>query len=112
VEILGGILAGEASSLDSRYTNGLCLMALDPGAFCGRERFELLMDDLVAYITATPPAPGFGEVAMPGAPEFRTRERRLREGIPVPDETWRQIAEAAKRVRVGVDEGDPAETCV
>jgi LDH2 family malate/lactate/ureidoglycolate dehydrogenase len=40
---------------------------------------------------------------MPGEREFRTRERRLREGIPLPEETCRLIREAGARVGVGLD---------
>ncbi len=103
VEILSGILAGQATSIENRYINGLCLIVISPHAFCGTERFKELMDDLVAYITTTAAAPGFAEVIMPGAPEHRMREQRLAEGIPVADETWRRIVEAAKRVGVIID---------
>lgn len=102
VEILSSTLAGEAITDEYRYINGLALIAIHPDPLCGEERFRHLMDDLCAYITTTPPAPGHKEVVMPGALDFRTRERRLSEGIPLPDETCRQIIETAKRVGVRV----------
>jgi uncharacterized oxidoreductase len=100
VEIAGGLLAGVASSVDHPQHNGLCLIAIDPDAFCGRERFRELVSDLVAYMNATPPAPGSSGVIMPGAPEFVTKRRRMVEGIPVADETWRLMVEAGRRVNV------------
>jgi len=100
VEVLGGILAGAATSVEHPYVNGLCLIAINPEVLCGLERFKELMDDLCTYMTTTPPAPGFSEVVMPGTYEFRARDRRLAEGIPVADETWRQIVEMARRVGV------------
>lgn len=109
VEILGGIMAGAASTVDQPYVNGLCLIAIDPGAFCGRERFRELMDDVSAYMTETPPAPGRAGVVMPGALDFRTRERRLVEGIPLPEETWRLIVETADRVGVALEQTPPSE---
>jgi uncharacterized oxidoreductase len=100
VEILSSTLAGEAVTDDYRYVNGLGLVAIDPQPLCGRERFRQLMDDLSAYVTGSAPAAGHAEVLMPGALDFRTREERLRDGIPLPDETCRQIAEVAARVGV------------
>ena len=61
------------------------------------------MDDLSTYMMSTPPAPGFTEVVMPGELDFLIREKHLFEGIPVADETWRQLVETAKRVGVVPD---------
>jgi uncharacterized oxidoreductase len=102
VEIAGGLLAGVSSSANHAQHNGLCLIAIDPDAFCGRDRFRELVSDLADYLRDTPPAPGTAGVIMPGAPEFASRQRRLSEGIPVADETWRLIAEAAHRAGVSL----------
>ena len=105
VEILGGILAGMDSADDHPYINGLCLLAVNPDAFCGLPTFKMLMGRLNDYTTNTLPAPGHTEVVMPGALDFRTRERRLIEGIPLPKETWLQIVEAAQGVGVTLEVG-------
>jgi uncharacterized oxidoreductase len=102
VEILGAILAGQDSSLDLPYINGLCLVAIDPEAFCGRDLFRSLADNLCRYVTSCPPAPGFAEVIVPGTLDFRTRRRRLAEGIPLPETTWENIVECAHRLGVSV----------
>jgi hydroxycarboxylate dehydrogenase B len=104
VEILGGALAGDASSQVQAHQNGLCLIAIDPDVFCGRERFIELMQDLRSYVTSAQPADGFDEVLLPGAPDFRLREKRLKEGIPLPEETWRQMREAAAAVGLMIRE--------
>jgi len=104
VEILSGTMAGVESTVDLPYINGLCLIAINPAAFCGTGRFKELMDDLSTYMTTTPPAPGHDEVVMPGALDFRMRERRLAEGIPLPEETWRLIVETAARVGLTIEE--------
>ncbi|MFC1466734.1 MAG: Ldh family oxidoreductase [Candidatus Brachytrichaceae bacterium NZ_4S206] len=98
VELLGGVLAGYATSQPQPHDNGLCLIAIDPEAFCGAQTFKALVEDLRAYIVNTPLMEGFSEVVMPGTIDFRTRERRLREGIPLADESWRLIVEAATQV--------------
>ncbi|MHB9037428.1 MAG: Ldh family oxidoreductase [Armatimonadota bacterium] len=103
VEIFSGILSGEASSMDNAYINGLTIVAINPDATCGTARFRELMDDLCSYMTGTPPAPGFDEVVMPGTYDFRTREQRLANGIPVDDNTWSQIIESARKVGLTID---------
>lgn len=102
VEIMGGIMAGEASAEDCPYINGLGLIAIDPEALCGKDKFVELMDDLCAYHTSCPTAPGFKEVVMPGAYDFRTRDERLKTGIDVPDTTWAEIKAAAASVGVNI----------
>jgi uncharacterized oxidoreductase len=101
VEILGGLLGGYAASQDHYpHVNGMCLMAINPDAFCGRERFAALVDDMRAYVTSSPPPQGGRGVIMPGAPEFATRRKRLAEGLPIADETWRLLTAAGQKVGV------------
>jgi uncharacterized oxidoreductase len=100
VEILGGLLAGMATSQDHPYINGLCITAINPQAFCGRERFVELTEDLKAYMLNTPPAPGHERVVMPGQLDDEMHERRLRDGIPVAENTWEAIVAVARKVSV------------
>lgn len=100
VEILGSTMAGEAVTDEYRYVNGLGLIAIDPKPLCGLDAFRKLMDDLAAYVTSAPPAPGHSEVVMPGALDFRMREARLRDGIPLPEATCQQLVEVAAKVGV------------
>ena len=101
VEILGATLAGiPLDPPDPKmmtYGNGLFVMAIDPDAFGGRDGFRALLQELYEYISSTPPAPGNDGVVLPGSLDFRTKEKRSREGIPVADETWRLILEAGKK---------------
>jgi len=39
-------------------------------------------------------------VLIPGEPELESKEKRLREGIPLPEETWTKIQELAERLEV------------
>lgn len=102
VEILGSALAGQEMS-DYGYVNGLCIIAINPEALCGSTRLKRLTDELSAYITSCPPAPGCKEVVMPGTTEYDMMDRRLREGIPIDEETWGSIEQAANKVGVGID---------
>ncbi|MBI2844273.1 MAG: Ldh family oxidoreductase [Armatimonadetes bacterium] len=102
VEILSASLAGVPSNVEQPYCNGFCLLAINPDAFCGRERFRELVDELSAYITSAPPAPGFSEVVMPGTLDFRMYEKRLVEGIPLAADTWRKIVQLGQKVGVDI----------
>lgn len=103
VEIMSTTLAGIPVTPDGEkdeYINGLCLVAINPEAFFGEEEFRACMDILCGYITSTPPAAGYKEVVMPGTLDYKIRETRLSEGIPVAEETWIKICQAAARVGV------------
>jgi uncharacterized oxidoreductase len=104
VEILSGVLAGNATPEDLPYINGLFLLAIDPEAFCGLNQFKHLIEGLKRYIKSTSPAPGYEEVFMPGELDFRIREKRLIEGIPLADATWKLIIESAEKVGVVLEE--------
>ena len=41
------------------FGNGVCFIVVDPAAFCPLETFRRLMDETVAYIKSSRPAPGF-----------------------------------------------------
>ena len=104
VEILGSTIAGEELTDSFRYVNGFGLLAIDAGGLAGdRQRFASLVDALSAYMTDTPPAPGHEEVIMPGTREFRRLEERRVTGIPLADESVRQIIDVGARVGVHVE---------
>lgn len=104
VELMAGILAGNATEEDLPYINGLCLIAINPEAFCGLVRYKELVSDLAEYLKSSPVAPGYDEVVVPGEPDFRMYDKRRTEGIPLADETWSQILAAAKQVGLELPE--------
>ncbi len=103
VEILGSSLAGVElpdSGVKPDYANGIFLLAIDPDPLAGPGVLRRLVDELSTYVTSSKPAPGHQEVVVPGALDFRTRAKRLAEGIPVAEQTWREIERAGERVGV------------
>jgi uncharacterized oxidoreductase len=64
-------------------------------AFRPLDEFKREMAEFVKYIKETPPAEGFKEVLYPGEIEYRTEQQRRRDGIPIEEETWRQLTELA-----------------
>jgi LDH2 family malate/lactate/ureidoglycolate dehydrogenase len=110
VEMLGGALSpGDEYNGDGRR-GAAVVWAVDAFAFRSRESYEQNADFVLRRIKGIKPAPGFDEVLVPGEPERRSAEARLKEGIPVADTTWAQIVEGGKSVGVDVEAlvGSPA----
>ncbi len=105
VDILAGAISGAGCSRPTakRSGNSFTATLLDPAQFRDREMFYQEVDQFVDYVKSSEMAEGFTEILIPGEPERKKRKRREKEGIPVDDETWRQILETAKRY--GVDAG-------
>ena len=102
IDILGGALSGAgcSGSGNTRLQNGVLMIVLDIANFTPLNHFYDHVEGLVAHVKASPAAPGFEEILTPGEIEARQTERRLREGIPIDDETWRQIQETAAEVGI------------
>jgi len=100
MDLLGGALTGHGCTCLPEYVsgNGVLMMAIDIEAFSPLAQFEDTAGRLFAAVKASRTAPGVEEILIPGEPEFRTKEKRLREGIPVPESTWQELARAAERL--------------
>jgi len=104
VEVLGGLLGGSPVS-KKQPGNGLGFVLIDVSAFVPPEEFGEMVHELKTYIKSAALAPGFDEVFLPGEPDWLTQEKRLRQGILIDDNTWRQIEEAAASVGVSAAAG-------
>jgi LDH2 family malate/lactate/ureidoglycolate dehydrogenase len=93
-EFLTGILLGEAHELN------WLILALDAAAFRTQEEFAQDAATFIHGLKATPPAPGFDVVMVPGEPEAQTAQQRRVAGIPLPDEIWARLQGAADQVGV------------
>jgi len=98
VETLAAILPGLGFGVDpqGRHNDGAFLLAFDPAAFRPLAEFKADVTAFARYVKATPPAAGVTEVLYPGEIEYRTEQRRRREGIPIEDETWGKLAALAR----------------
>jgi LDH2 family malate/lactate/ureidoglycolate dehydrogenase len=110
LEILAGPLAGAAAGkevvgtlepIEGFSTKGDFMIAIDPAAFGSPDEFMARVQKFVAQIKESKKAPGVEEILVPGEPEFRTREKRLREGIPIADEVWAELEKIAEEL--GID---------
>jgi len=101
-ELLAGALGGAGCSGDDDIVqedgNGVFLLAANPASFGPVEEFSRRVEGLFKRLKECPTAPGVEEVLSPGEVEARTAQQRREEGIPLEDETWRQIQEVAAKV--------------
>ena len=100
-ELLGGALAGEwtaqpAQERAGTIINHMLMFVVDPAAFGNRAAFQQEVLAMVDYIHATPPAPGFDKVRVPGDPERESRTAREQGGIPIDANSWSDVVEAAR----------------
>ncbi|AZN41379.1 ureidoglycolate dehydrogenase [Paenibacillus albus] len=63
--------------------------AVNPSYFTETDRFLEQMDQLIDELHTAEPAEGFSRVLVPGEPEMMQKEKRLVEGIPLPEAVYR-----------------------
>ena len=106
VDVLAGILTRAGSSQDMTsgwLANGVFLMALKIDNFLPLEEFERRVERLAKAVKNSPRAEGFAEILIPGEPEIKESERRLRNGIPIPDKAWEPMVDTCKQYGVDVE---------
>lgn len=105
-DVLCGALSGAGCSRggDARIGNGFFMTVIDIAKFVDLDSFQKEVDTLLDYVKSSPLAPGFDEILVPGEPEQRVMEQRLREGIYVGDAAWQEIRAIGESVGVSVPE--------
>jgi len=111
LELLAGPLVGAAAGKDVQgtlepvkdfCTKGDFMIAINPATFVPADEFKARVKKFLTQLKASRKVTGVEEILVPGEPEFRTREKRLREGIPIADEVWSEIEQIAKELGVSI----------
>ncbi len=102
IDVLCGVLTGKGLCRQDLPPgpNGLWLQVLDIERFVTRSDYDAMLGRYVAHLKSSPKLPGVKEILMPGEIEQRHYAQRIKDGVSVPDETWRQINELAARLGV------------
>ncbi|MET1127738.1 MAG: Ldh family oxidoreductase [Thermoproteota archaeon] len=104
VELLSHALAGGPSSTEvtahPSTQGGFFILALSPAALRDLDDYLDDVERLKEKIRASKPAEGFERVMLPGEPEEETYTKRLKEGIPLDDETWKKLEHVSKKYGV------------
>jgi uncharacterized oxidoreductase len=58
-------------------------------------QFRFETQRLMDYVKSSPRASGFEEIQIPGELEARHREKRVRDGILIDENTWQELLTAA-----------------
>ena len=108
VESLAGALSGAGCTDWDRIQGGnaVFLNVINVASFAHKETFEEQMRGFLERIKAPPMAPGFDEIRIPGEREARERRRRRREGISLPERTWREVVATARSVGLSLDNSE------
>jgi uncharacterized oxidoreductase len=106
IDVLCGILSGSGvGRMDMpRGANGVWLYLIDIEQFLPRAEYDAWIAKYIVYLKSSRPAAGVAEILLPGEIEVRRQKQRLIEGVKIPDETWRQLAETATKLGVSVED--------
>jgi len=107
-EMLAGALCGSGTMRPERQgagtaTNGMLTIVIDPSRLIDRQWLREEIAAMTAYITASPPIRADEPVLIPGDPERLTRAERIKNGVPIDDETWRELTVAARAINVLIE---------
>lgn len=97
--------AALANGVDDRgRVGGVFVIAIDPAAFGASDRYAAKVGEALSVANEITPASGVAAVLTPGEPEERSRAQREREGIPLPEAIWQDLAGVAARYNVSLPE--------
>jgi uncharacterized oxidoreductase len=100
-ELLGGVLTGTGIATDGGpVRNGMLSVFIDPAKLDPEGCFDAEVARFVEGLRGSRPVPGVERVMVAGDPERRAREARRREGFPMPDTAWTEIAALARRAGI------------
>lgn len=113
LECLSGVMADNPRlepNLMGKEPNPLNLQnsfvaAIDIGQFTDVESYKEHIDNLIDGLKDLPKAEGFSEIFVPGEPEDRICEERMRDGIPLPQGTVQNLRNAAEKYEVELPVG-------
>ncbi len=104
IDVVGGILSGSGFGRSdvATGTNGVWLYMVDLTKVMTTDTYDAAIEAYVHHLKSARPAAGVDEVLLPGEIERNLTARRRVEGIPIPDGTWRQLVQLAKRLNVSL----------
>ena len=109
VEMFSGLLTGLGFGIDpqARHNDGVFISVYQVENFRPLADFKREMKEFAEFVKTSPPAAGFTEVLYPGEIEYNTERKRREEGIDIEEETWNQITDLMRELKVLDAVGQP-----
>lgn len=102
MELLVGALSTAGCGHDYHGHNAALMTALNVNSFLPFRKFSNIVRKFTADLKKSRKAIGSHEIIIPGEPEFNQREKRLKRGIFIEDNTWSAIKKSAKELKVSI----------
>jgi LDH2 family malate/lactate/ureidoglycolate dehydrogenase len=101
IEVLCGTLSGGLHSKNIRdWSSSYFMMALKIESFMSVKHFEDRINELIKIIKSSERCEGVKNIFLPGEKEFMEETKRLKEGIPIDQETWLHLTKLAEEFGV------------
>lgn len=83
-----------------QHNQNSLVLAIDVSAFSALETYADNVDSLIDAVKGLPKALGFQEILVPGEMEARIRDDRMRDGIPLPNQTINNLRSVGAQYNV------------
>ncbi len=106
-ELLAGALTGGDTIQPANTRNGVTInnmlsILIDPARTAPDGRFAREADAVLDYVLSALPLDEDAPVQLPGDPERRAMAKRLKDGIPIDDQTWLALTSLARDLNVAI----------
>ena len=108
-ELLAGVLSGggtcrpQTNRNHDTILNNMLSIIIDPTRLVGQDFFDSEAAATLSHVKASPPLNPDEPVLVPGDPERATGKQRRADGIPVDEQSWRLVADAALTAGIAED---------
>jgi uncharacterized oxidoreductase len=101
-EVLAGALTGGGCTTPgvTRLSNGMLSIYIEPTMMQPADAFFGEVARFVEFVKSSEKVSPTAEILMPGEPEEKAKARRLKEGIELDENTWKQIAATCQSLGV------------
>lgn len=109
IGLLAGVMTGAAfgrdvvqfrTDLTTPTNTGQAILVMRPDLFMTPDDYRRSMDRHLRQLRESEPMTGH-QVRLPGEHAWRAEEENRREGVPVPEPLWQELARLAERSEVG-----------
>ncbi len=101
--LTGGVTIQPGNPRQGGILNSMLSIVIDPKSMGSPEAIAHEVEAVKGWVKASPPAPGFDQVLLPGEPERLAFAKRSAEGIPLDERSLADIVAAG--VGLGLDRG-------